>query len=132
MTNPTAAPIRTALTIRRIAKVWSLVSIAFLLLIFIGEVLHPTATQLPTLEEGIAMVFFPVGVCLGMLLAWRREGLGGAITVVSMLAFYLWMRILRGCYPRGPYFLLVAAPGLLFLACWVIARNASRGRTGAV
>lgn len=131
MTNPTASPSRAALTIRQIAKVWSLVSVAFLLLMFIGEALHPTTAQLPTVEEGIAMLFFPLGVCLGMILAWRREALGGTITVVSMSAFYVWMRILRGSFPRGPYFLLVAAPGCLFLASWVIARNVSRGRTGA-
>jgi len=127
MTNPTASPSRAALTIRRTAKAWSLLSIAFLLLMFIGEVLHPTTAQLPTLEEGIAMLFFPIGVCLGMILAWRREALGGTITVASIVAFYLWMLILRGYFPRGPYFLLVAAPGLLFLASWAIAERAQSG-----
>ena len=131
MKNPAASRSRADLTIRRIARIWSLVSIAFLLLIFIGEVLNPSTAQLPTLEEGIPMVFFPVGVCLGMILAWRREALGGTITVVSIVAFYLWMRILRGDFPRGPYFLLVASPGFLFLASWAIARNGSREQTSA-
>jgi hypothetical protein len=56
-----------------------------------------------------------------MVLAWRWEGLGGAITVGSLVALYILMFILDGRFPRGPFFALVAAPGALFLAAWLVS-----------
>lgn len=75
----------------------------------------------PTVNEGIAMALFPGGVMLGMLLGWWREGLGGLLTVASLAGFYAWMAIVGG-RASGPYFLLFAAPGFLFLAAWLMGR----------
>jgi len=36
----------------------------------------------------VGFLFFPVGICVGLIVAWWREGLGGAITVSSLLIFY--------------------------------------------
>lgn len=57
-----------------------------------------------------------------MILAWRREGPAGAVTVGSLLAFYALLRFTDGKFPKGPYFTLVAAPGALFLLSWVLSR----------
>lgn len=100
-----------------IARIWSVLSIAFLLVMFIGEMMMPSAA-LPNFAEGVLMLFFPVGVLIGMLLAWKKELPGALVTIVSIVAFYAGIWLLRGNLPRGPYFLLVAAPGLLFLADW--------------
>lgn len=100
--------------LRRLARLWSLATFAFLLLFLIGEGLSGPRVM-PTTMEWIGLLFFPIGLLLGLLLAWRWEGLGGAIAVGSFLLFYLWIRFEAGRWPGGPYFALLAAPGLLFL-----------------
>lgn len=108
-----------------IARVWSVLSIAFVLLIFIGEAMMPSASM-PNLSEAILMLFFPIGVGVGLIVAWKRECLGALISLESIGAFYMGIWFLRGNLPRGPYFLLVAAPGVLFLIDWVLRQNSRR------
>jgi hypothetical protein len=110
--------------IRWIARVWSVASVGFVLLMFVGSGLEEGFNPAQfTFRERVGLFFFPFGVCLGMIVAWRREGLGGGITVGSLLAFYAALRIMGGRFPGGPYFALVAAPGILFLVCWLLSRG---------
>ena len=115
--------------LRIVARVWSLLSIAFLLVMFIGEALSSPWVW-PTWSEWVGLALFPVGVTIGLVLAWWREGLGGAIAVGSLALFYLWDLIRTGTFPSGPFFLLVAAPGFLFLICWFLFRSGALGQTG--
>jgi len=108
--------------IRWSAKAWSLASIGLVLLIFVGEALSPSTSDPITPSELVGFLFFPIGTCLGMALAWRRESLGGGLTLASMVAFYVWMYLDRGTFPRGPYFLLIAAPGILFGLAAMLSR----------
>ena len=110
--------------IRWSAKVWSLASIGFVLLIFVGEALSLSTSDPMKPSELVGFLFFPIGTCLGMALAWRHEGLGGGLTIASIVAFYVWMEIDRGAFPRGPYFLLIAAPGMLFSLAALLSRFA--------
>ena len=89
----------------------------------IGELLGPTAPLPSTPRDIVAMLLFPVLSCVGLIVAWRRVGLGGAISVGSLVAFYAWLGLMDGRLPRGPYFALVAAPGFLFLLLWAISRR---------
>jgi hypothetical protein len=110
--------------IRWLARVWSMASIGFVLLMFVGSALAEGFNPAQfAFRELVGLLFFPFGVCLGMILAWRREGLGGGMTVGSLLAFYAALRVMDGRFPRGPWFALVAAPGLLFLVCWLLSRG---------
>ncbi|MDX1520967.1 MAG: hypothetical protein R3264_05035 [Anaerolineae bacterium] len=68
-----------------------------------------------TLPEAVLLLFFPVGIVLGLILAWSWAGLGGSLAAGSLIAFYWLHFIWYGNVPRGPYFALVAAPGFLFL-----------------
>jgi len=77
-----------------------------------------------TARDVVMFVFFPVGVCLGMPVAWQWEGLGGGITVASLAAFYLVDRLWSSVFPRGFAFLVLASPGFLFILCWLWARSA--------
>ena len=127
MNDPTVKAARVARIIPWIARVWSIASIGFVLLIVVGEVLFPHAPPPATFRDLVLMFFFPFGTCLGMILAWRWEGLGGGITVGSLLAFYAALRIMDGRFPGGPYFAVLAAPGVLFLLSWAITLARRRG-----
>jgi len=61
-----------------------------------------------------------------MALAWRWEGLGGGITVASLAAFYLVQRLMTSSFPRGFALVALAAPGFLFLLCWLWARSTTK------
>lgn len=106
-----------------IARVWSLLSLGFVGLCVAGEALYPTAPAPSAPRDLLGLTLFPFAICLGMIVAWRWEGLGGAITVGSLVAFYILMFIMDGRFPRGPFFVLVAAPGALFLASWWLSRR---------
>ena len=103
-----------AKTLRWIARIWSLASIAFVLLFVFGE-LFSSGTTKPTTSEWIGLAFWPAAVCIGMAVAWARETVGGALTTLSLIAFYVWHLLARGRFPSGPYFVLLALPGVLSL-----------------
>jgi hypothetical protein len=70
----------------------------------------------PTPTEWVGIGFFPIGVSLGLLLGWWREAPGGIITLASLSGFYLWHFCVAGRFAAGPWFVLLAAPGVLYLA----------------
>jgi hypothetical protein len=80
-----------------------------------------------TLRESLMMAAFFV-IWLGLILAWWREILGGALTVGGTIAFYLLDLGFSGTLPRGGIFLLIAAPGMLFLLYGVIAHPRFAGK----
>jgi len=105
------------------ARVLSILSVGVVLLFAFGEGLnlsHFSAREL------VLSAFFPFGICLGMILAWRWEGLGGGVTVASLAAFYLAERLMSSSFPRGLALVALAAPGFLFLLCGLWARSAAR------
>jgi hypothetical protein len=101
---------------RWIARIWSVLSVGVLLLFLVGEGFDPSQ---PTLHEWVMLLFFPCGVAAGMILAWWKEGWGGALTVVSLFAFYAY-----DTPSDQGIFLIFAGPGFLFLAAWFLARVA--------
>jgi hypothetical protein len=85
-----------------------------------------TGPSLPSIEE-IAVVLTLV---LGVLIAWRREGLGGLIlTIAAVVSFLIMVFVTVPEYPDQrstllqlfvlPYLL----PGILFLICWWRSRK---------
>lgn len=108
-------------TIRWIARILAVACIGLVLAFLVGEGFEASRIQ-P--GELLGLVFFPVGICAGMIVAWWREGLGGAITVGSLGAFYLVHLATAGTFPSGWAFLLFAVPGFLFLASWMQSRRA--------
>jgi hypothetical protein len=105
--------------IRWTARGWSVASIGLMLLLLVGEGLNPSS---PT--EWVGLLFFPFGISAAMILAWWKEGLGGGITVGSLLVFYMIHLATAGTFPKGWGWLVVAAPGFLFLLCWHRSRKA--------
>ncbi len=109
---------RLTLAIRWTARAWAVATIVVVLLLSVGEGLHPAGAA-----EWVGLLLYPGGVCLGMLLAWWREGLGGGITVASLVAFYVLHTASAGSLPRGWAWLALAVPGFLFLWCWQRSRK---------
>ena len=109
--------------VRWIARVWMIASLVLILAFVVGERSFPG-----TLTEWLGFAFFPVGILVGMFVAWWREGTGGAITVGSLVVFYLVHSATSGVFPRGVAWLAFAAPGFLFMFCWYRSRT---GRAAA-
>jgi hypothetical protein len=108
--------------IRWIARILGLLSLAFILIFFFGEADFSEPLHLDP-RELIMIVFFPLGVILGNLLGWWREGLGAIITISSLAAFYLADLIFTGTWPSGPFFALLASPGILFVLYWLLSKR---------
>jgi hypothetical protein len=111
-----AAPPPADVVVRWTARFWSAATIAFVIAFIIGEGINPSG-----LHEWIGLIFFPFGVCAGMLIAWRNEATGGMITVICLLVFYAVSLVSTGRLPAGWGFPVFAAPGFLFLLAWALS-----------
>jgi hypothetical protein len=110
-----------------LARVGSIASITLLLMLFFGEGLEPSKISL---NEWAGLLFFPIGVVIGMTLAWWKEGVGSVITVASLVGFYLvWGYLLRN-HIGGWWFLVFASPGFLFLLHWLLSGGEERHALG--
>jgi len=89
------------------------------LIFFIGEGFHPARVAL---KEWVGLIFFPVGVVVGMIIAWWKEGVGAVVTLASLLAFYVVYGFLLG-KPLGGWFIVFAAPSFFFLLYWIMSRS---------
>ncbi len=114
---------RAALLVRWVARIWSIPAFLFIAVMLVGEVASPHASSPVSVRDFIGLALFPFGVFLGILLAWRWERLGGMISLGSFFGFYAALWLFDGRLPRGPYFALVAAPGLLFLVSSLLDRR---------
>lgn len=98
--------------LRWCARLLSVLSLGLVLLFVLGQ--RPSLHEFSA-KEATLFLFFPVGVCVGLIIAWWRERVGGSIAVASMAAFYAVEYAISRSLPSGPWFLLLASPGILFL-----------------
>ena len=111
-----------SITILWIARISSLGSIAFLLFMVGGHLFgSEPSSGTPTFGEMIALSFFPLGVIIGLITAWKWDGLGGMIAVGSIIGFHLTMFMLHEKPSFDPLIDALAAPGLLFLLSWFLS-----------
>lgn len=104
--------------LRWFARIYSIASIALILLFFIGEEFNPAKINM---KQWIGFLFFPIGVVAGMIIAWKHEGVGGAISIVSLISFYLvYGLLLNSRLWQGVAFIVFAFPGFLFSLYWLI------------
>ena len=103
--------------IELLARVGSIASITLLLMLFAGEGLHPSEVA-P--RQWVGLFFFPLGVIIGMVIAWWKEGVGAAITLGSLMGLYLVYGYFMRYHVASWVFLVFASPGLLFLLHWLL------------
>lgn len=107
---------------RWIARVLSIVVVG-IILAFLGE-------GTPKPSEWLLIAFFPIGLLIGLVLAWWREITGALISIGSMAVFYILCYILSDRFPTGPYFAMLASPAAFFLVAGVLARGGNRFEPG--
>jgi hypothetical protein len=102
-----------------LARVGSVMSVTILVVLFQAEAFHPSAVA-P--REWFGLLFFPVGVIVGLVVAWWKEGLGVSITIGSLLAFYFVYGYLLQYHIGGWAFIMFASPAFLFFFHWVLSQ----------
>jgi hypothetical protein len=124
--------------LRWIARIWGTVIIAIALLVLIGHAwswlttgeADPYAVEdYPPIEN--VPPLFALFSAIGLAVAWFREGIGGAITLVFSLAALPVLLVywpIAQDFPRflvAPYgvWMCITLPGVLFLVCWWRSRN---------
>jgi peptidoglycan/LPS O-acetylase OafA/YrhL len=110
-------------TLRWVARILSIPCLITILLPFFVE--GPIFVTFTSVREWLQMFLF-IGIGVGLVLGWRREGIGGCIVVGCTLLFYLVMYLIEGRLPEGPFLLLLAVPGALFLLTWAVEKHARK------
>lgn len=110
-----------ALGTRWAARLWSLATLAFVGLFFVASLLsegfHPRGA------EFLLFLCYPVGLLVGLVIAWWNELVGGVAAVTSLVGFYAIHALVAGGLPGGPYFLLLAFPGVLFIVAALLGKE---------
>jgi len=108
------------MVIRWLARLASVISLGLLALFATSDGNWPSAF------EWVLLVFFPVGIALGMVVAWWREVLGGVITLISLITFYALIFVRDGHVPTTPWFALFALPGLVLMIVGLLDARTAR------
>jgi hypothetical protein len=109
--------------VRWAARVLAALLVGLVLVVLVGEGFNPL--RLKGLEP-IQMVLF-WAACIGMLIAWRWQVIGGALSLGGMILFFAVELAVTGGLPRAPFLYLMLLPGLLFLLSGFIGRRTSAG-----
>jgi hypothetical protein len=105
--------------LRWTARIGTLICLAVLTLLYVDEGIDPVRVAG---REWLGLAFFPGGLALGLILAWRWEGTGSLIALGSLAAFYViygWW--LSGNLWQGAASIVFAAPAVLYLADWLLS-----------
>lgn len=108
--------------IRWIGRILTVLSAAFILTFFFGEADFSQPLHLRAAEV-VLVLLFPLGVTVGNILGWWREGLGALVAAISLAVFYLTDLIFTGTFPSGPYFILLASPAFFYGLYWLLSRR---------
>jgi hypothetical protein len=91
--------------LKTIARFWSALSIALILLFIFGEGLDPSKL---TANEWLGFFFFPFGLTIGLIIAWSKELIGGIVSILSIIVFSILMNF-------SWYVVALGFPGILFI-----------------
>jgi hypothetical protein len=118
-----ASKMYAAVAIKWAARVTAILLFGMVLAFAIGEG-PPNPFHMTARENAQTAAFFLVWG--GLLVGCFRDGLGGALVLGGLLAFYLINLAISGRLPGGA-FPLFAVPGVLFTAGFMLRRLGARG-----
>lgn len=122
MTNPNQSPLL-VVYLRWSARIWSVVVLLVMLTVTFAR--SPNSPQPVSVGDKLMLAFNWL-VVLGLAIAWRREGPGGALAVTGVVAHNLTHFFTRGSWyfiqPSGLIVtLFMLMPGAIFLLSWALS-----------
>ena len=100
------------------AKGLSIFSLFIIGMFLAGEFFSDQASSFTSTKEIIMFSFFPMGLCIGLILSWKNSLIGGLIATISILAFHFIEKSMGfHIWIDG-----LAFPGVLFLLNGIIKR----------
>jgi len=119
--------VRLEVGVRWTARLLTALFVGLVLVMFGGATLEGGSTPLKLKGvEPIQMVFFWIA-CIGMVIAWRWQVVGGMLSLAGMILFFAVEFAVNGRLPRGLLLYLMLLPGILFMVDGFIRRSMSAG-----
>lgn len=105
---------------------WSARILSIIAIGIIAKTFAETASDVPVsnFQEITLLSCYPFGVVLGMLIAWKWEGIGGMITLLSLTGLYLFDYIFYNIFPSGTDYFRLSSPGIIFILYSLFTYNA--------
>ena len=122
--NERSQPPRNIAILRRVARIWGGLSAAFMLFFILGHLFGDESSGTPNVAETIGLAFFPLGLMIGLIVAYWKEFTGGIIATGCIIGFHITMLIAGGNPDFNPFIDGLAVPGVLYLVAWYLARKA--------
>jgi hypothetical protein len=97
--------------LRWAARLLAAIIVSLVVVVLIGEGFD--LLKLKGLEP-VEMAFFWIA-CIGMVVAWRWQVIGGALSLGGMILFFIVEFTIRGGLTKAPFLYLMLLPGILFL-----------------
>ncbi len=111
---------KTANIIRWIARIWGTSILAFVLFLLFAHIFGTEEGGNGFNNNSISFIFFPISSIIGLSIALKWEGLGGLITTVGIIGFF----ILRFDLISDPFFICgITPPGILYLVYWYLTKG---------
>lgn len=110
----------TATFIRWVARVWGSLILAFILFLFVAQLMGKQGDEdIVRSRDMISFTFFHTGISLGLALSFKWDGLGGLITLLSLGS----MILVRSDLLEFSMIMLAAGPAALYIMYWFLSRK---------
>lgn len=116
MSNVIETDVKIIKWVRLIARIWGTLVLVVILFYTVGGIPYIIENLNPREYLNPITLFLSV---IGLAIAWRREGLGGMISIIFILANIIFSRWLLSVQdPPFGQLLLFAIPGFLYILYW--------------